>query len=328
MEPPAKKQMLSAENPCSICLSDIAVTDGMILPCGHVLHSECVKALRESNKSPLCPLCRQTLRIFKEDDQENIWWLTKFAQTCNVEHQHTIAMEFLRMKRFSEAYFWFTRAAEKNHAKSSYQLGQMFFEGNGVAKNNETAFSWFLKSAEEGDHESQFKVAEWYEVGLHVEKNEEKAFFIYKKLADANKEIAFLKVGECYEFGRGVEKDESIAIEWYQKGVTRKVQGCSFRIVRCVYEKHSSLQKIEANAFYVLTLHAESGDREAQYYLGIEILKFRQDIGVNLRKSEEWFQKAANQGHAKARHLIEHVKKQGGKITKEALLAQVVEIEK
>src|SRR5207253_9851735 len=47
----------------------------------------------------------------------------------------------------SEASRWFRRAAEGDDVRAQYQLGQMFFDGTGVARDYPSAYLWFSLAA-------------------------------------------------------------------------------------------------------------------------------------------------------------------------------------
>ena len=48
-----------------------------------------------------------------------------------------------------EAVKWYRKAAEQGYAKAQYNLGVMYFKGEGVADDAE-AVKWYRKSAEQG----------------------------------------------------------------------------------------------------------------------------------------------------------------------------------
>ncbi len=54
------------------------------------------------------------------------------------------------VKNYIEAVKWIMKAAEQGHADAQYLLGTIYFTGKGVTKNNSEAIKWFKKAAEQG----------------------------------------------------------------------------------------------------------------------------------------------------------------------------------
>ena len=46
-------------------------------------------------------------------------------------------------------------AAEQGYAPAQYNLGVMYANGEGVAKNDEQAVKWYRKAAEQGDEDAK-----------------------------------------------------------------------------------------------------------------------------------------------------------------------------
>ena len=80
---------------------------------------------------------------------------------------------------------YFEQAQQAGHMKAPRYLGLMYLNGEGVAKNAQTAFAYFTQAAAAGDVTGQY----W--------------------------------LGYCYENGVGTEKDMTQAMRWYQKSAAR-----------------------------------------------------------------------------------------------------------
>ena len=89
-----------------------------------------------------------------------------------VEEDYTGALPLLR------------EAAEKGHAGAQYNLGSLYYLGNGVAKSVEEAVKWIRKAAEAGDPGAQWHLGHFYQTGEVVNKNLEEARRWYQKSAD------------------------------------------------------------------------------------------------------------------------------------------------
>ncbi|MCC8978669.1 tetratricopeptide repeat protein [Bradyrhizobium acaciae] len=88
-------------------------------------------------------------------------------------------------QKFDEAFRLLSRAAAQGSALAQSNVGNMYFNGQGVTKDEGQAAAWFRKSADQG-----------YSEGQH-------------------------NLGVLYENGRGVQKDLDQAVAWLQKAATQ-----------------------------------------------------------------------------------------------------------
>ena len=76
----------------------------------------------------------------------------------------------------TEARVWTQRAAEGGVAKAMYNLGAMYYEGDGGAQDHSLAAMWFRKAAERGVKDSQYNLGVLYERGDGVPLNPSEAY--------------------------------------------------------------------------------------------------------------------------------------------------------
>ena len=69
--------------------------------------------------------------------------------------------------------------AEQGDAQAQASLGDQYYYGQGLAKNQAEAVKWWLKAAEQGDPKSQFSLAFCYFQGLGVERDVAQALTIH-----------------------------------------------------------------------------------------------------------------------------------------------------
>ncbi|MGI9403386.1 MAG: tetratricopeptide repeat protein [Hyphomicrobium sp.] len=62
------------------------------------------------------------------------------------------------------------KAAEQGDAKAQFNLGLMYGEGRGVARDDAKARAWFQKAAEQGDVKAQLKLGLMYAGARAVKK--------------------------------------------------------------------------------------------------------------------------------------------------------------
>ena len=66
------------------------------------------------------------------------------------------------------------KAAEQGHSPSQFNLGLMYYFGEGIIKNYKKALQWFGKAAEQGNADAQSNLGLMYYKGEGTEKNYEK----------------------------------------------------------------------------------------------------------------------------------------------------------
>lgn len=82
-----------------------------------------------------------------------------------------------------EAARWLRKAAEQGHAKSQFLLSAMYFSGDGIDQNIPEAVKWIQSSARKGLDEAQFRLGMMYVNGDNVEKNRAEGVKWLKKAA-------------------------------------------------------------------------------------------------------------------------------------------------
>ena len=80
--------------------------------------------------------------------------------------------------------------AEAGDAKSQFILARMYYNGDGVAKDDAKAAEWYRKAAEQGNAFAQYKLGEMYDKGEGVAKDTAKAKEWWQKAADQGNDAA------------------------------------------------------------------------------------------------------------------------------------------
>ncbi len=87
------------------------------------------------------------------------------------------------MKTPIPAVEWFRKAADKGHTFAMNWIGNAFWTGCGVAKNQAESVQWYRKTAELGSVDGQFAMGFALENGIGVLKNVDEAINWYRKAA-------------------------------------------------------------------------------------------------------------------------------------------------
>jgi TPR repeat protein len=85
------------------------------------------------------------------------------AAAGNAEAQFALAF-FLSAspvpQDYAQALEWYLKAAEQNHRLAQFNLGQMYAQGQGVARDDRAAVIWMRRAAEGGDAGAQFNLGD------------------------------------------------------------------------------------------------------------------------------------------------------------------------
>ncbi len=118
---------------------------------------------------------------------------------------------------YSEAIYWYMKAAYQGHARAQYNLGVMYQNRIGVNRHYSEAAKWYMKAADQGDARAQNNLGWLYEMGRGVPQDYSEAIKWYKKAADQGYTKAQYNLGLMYQNGRGVPQNYSEAVKWYMK---------------------------------------------------------------------------------------------------------------
>jgi TPR repeat protein len=108
--------------------------------------------------------------------------------------------------------------AKQGVAYAQYNLGLIYFKGEGVPKNDAEAVKWFRKAADQGHATAQFNQGLMYASGIGgVPENDAEAVKWFRKAADQGHAKAQFNLGVRYGNVRGIPKNYAEAVKWFRK---------------------------------------------------------------------------------------------------------------
>ena len=125
-----------------------------------------------------CEAYAGSLTIAEELELSNLALATMSGKA---EDHYRLGIWLYRHKDYKGAFNNLSKGAEKGHALSQYNLGVMYFNGEGVAQNYEEAFRLFSSAtiAPETQLDAHYMQAYMYDKGLYVEQDSEMAHSYY-----------------------------------------------------------------------------------------------------------------------------------------------------
>lgn len=166
-----------------------------------------------------------------KDNESAITFYTKAA-----EQGYTVAMHALRRiykNNPEESIKWLTKAAKYGCKESQRELGNCFRKGYGIDKNLERAYSWYEKAAEQGDSYSQCGLGLFNEFGWTNKTDYAKAAYWYELAAKQGVVLAQYELGHLYIMGKGVEENHNEAIYWLRKAAEQGFSDADYELEQC-----------------------------------------------------------------------------------------------
>jgi TPR repeat protein len=123
------------------------------------------------------------------------------------------------------------KAADHGYAPAQTALGNLYFQGNCVARDSAQVLTWTRKAADQGYPAAQYFLGTLYVSGDGIKIDYKEALHWFLAALDQqaftidpvgrtvteSKASALFYVGVIYEAGLGVPRDAAQAVNWYQK---------------------------------------------------------------------------------------------------------------
>ena len=232
------------------------------------------------------------------------------SKTISKEAAYNLGVQYSfgrngKSKDYSEAIKWYRKAADQGYDRAQYNLGIMYYNGQGVPQDYSEAFKWLRKAAEQGHAKAQSWIGAMYSHGQGVPQDYSEALKWYRKAADQGNADAQRCLGISYSYGRGVPQDYSEALKWYRKAADQGDAGaqCCLGIL---YTQGQGVPQDYSEALKWFRKAADQGDAQAPFDLG---LMYEHGRGVPQDYSEalKWYRKAADQGNAGAKKALQRI---------------------
>ena len=165
-------------------------------------------------------------------------------------------------KDYAQERAWLQKAADQGDADAQYNLGALYLMGQGVAKDYVQACGWLQKAADQGHADAQYNMGVFYLNGFGVAKDYAQARAWFQKAADQGNAIAQNNLGAVYANGQGVAKDYTQARAWFQKAADQGDAGAQNGLGQ-LYMDGLGVAKDYAQARAWLQRAADQGDADA-----------------------------------------------------------------
>lgn len=112
---------------------------------------------------------------------------------------------------------WLEKSAKQNNLYAQHLLGSMYYLGHGVTQDFEKALQYFYQSASQGITQSQYNLCVMYYKGEGVTQDYKQAFEWCKLSAQKSNSSAEYVLSMMYYYGHGVEKNNDLGLTGLKK---------------------------------------------------------------------------------------------------------------
>lgn len=172
--------------------------------------------------------------------------------------------------------------------EAQYEVGLMYANGSGVARDIGQALSWIEQAAEKGLASAQYLLATRYASGSDVELDTQKALFWFQKAADQGHAKALYRLGRLYESPH-LELAKSCLLRAAEMGLAE----AQFALASNYFEA-KGLESDQHKGMFWLHKAAEQGHVAAQCVLG-QRYSLGQGCDADPEKARFWYRKAVQQ---------------------------------
>ncbi|MCF7689937.1 MAG: sel1 repeat family protein, partial [Cephaloticoccus sp.] len=195
----------------------------------------------------------------------------------------------------AEALKRYAQSAEQAYAPANFNLGMMYELGRGVPADITKAFAYYLKAAQQGFAPAQFNVGNMYAGGLGVAQDYFEAVLWFRQAAEQGVAEAQYNLGLAYELGRGVSADAAQAQRWYGLSAQQGYARASYNLAVMLEEGRGSA-KDEATAAKLYLASARQGFGPAQNNYGIMLAEGRGGLKADPVEALIWLNIAVQNG--------------------------------
>jgi len=193
-----------------------------------------------------------------------IYWLTGWPRNqASVTPTSGATNSVEASKPDASSYDKTRQAAERGNPQSQWELGLLYCDGGGVAKDSIEAVKWFTKAAEQGYARAQNKLGLMYKDGTGVGKNDVQAVKWFRAAAEQGLARAQNNLAISLFYGRGVTSDLVESVKWFRAAAEQGLPAAQY-CLGVMYKEGNGLPKDDIQAVKWFSLAAEQGDADAK----------------------------------------------------------------
>ncbi len=131
--------------------------------------------------------------------------------------QYKLGLSYLQSRDYTQAAYWFRKAADQGYADAEDNLGVLYDNGQRVPQDYTQAAYWCRKAADQGNAGAEDNLGIDYANGQGVSQDYTQAAYWFRKAANQGLAYAQYNLGFLYAKGQGVPQDYTQAAYWCRK---------------------------------------------------------------------------------------------------------------
>ncbi len=195
---------------------------------------------------------------------------------------------------------WFSRRAEEGDVEAMFQLANVTFEGQGVARDDAAAAALYRKAALAGHSAAQYALGWMHQQGRGVVRDVHSAVVWFRRAASAGHVWAQHNLGAAFLGGEGVVQDDGQARVWYQAAAEQGLAAAQYSL-GWLYQQGRGVEADDAQAMAWFVRAAQAGHADALYSMGWHAFVGR-GTARDLVVAQHWFERGAEAGHKWSRN--------------------------
>jgi TPR repeat protein len=145
---------------------------------------------------------------------QDISQATELAKLGDAEAQANLGVMLTTKGKYQEAAGWYKQAADMGLATAAYNLGTLYYNGQGFPQDYDKARHWFELGAARNDPYSQFQLGTMAGTGKGVPQDVNTEMRWYIKAAQQGLPAAQYNLAVMYHNGEGSAQDDVSAYAW------------------------------------------------------------------------------------------------------------------
>ncbi len=200
---------------------------------------------------------------------------------------------------------WLEKAAVQGNAYAENELGDLYAQGEGVAKKPAVAADWWEKAAQRGSLRAQVKLGKRRLEAKGPGDREEGRRWLERAATEGSAEAQYL-LGRMYHEGEWVPRNpamaksllERSALQGYDHAILllHMVESIGYSVEEEFHHRQPDLRELAAD-----------GDSEAQYQVGMRLERGALGSARDVPAAVEWYRRAAASGHRMAMASLVHI---------------------
>ena len=199
-------------------------------------------------------------------------------------------------KNYRRAYCYFQKAADQGHAEAQFMLGEMLRSGKKIGKDLKRAFEWYTLASQQGHIPSKHCLAGMVYDGEGCKRDAKRGKELFEEVAKGGYAPSQMVLGAIY-VGEGVEP--WMAVKWFELAAEQNEQ-----YVPYIANYLSGF--MPEKAFEWRLRAAQTGDPNSQYLVG-KMYERGNGVDMDAEKARNWYQLATEKGHFEAANALRNM---------------------